>query len=137
MNSNNSKQASAKNTEQNSRASARGSKRAMASNSGNAIPELKLVDGKYIIVESSGVNTRYEPVVLLLMYYAHPNPVEISYLEHRTGYSGGITQFRKTVIQRLCDDGRAYLHEDTDEVSISPIGIHYVVEQWPEIFGRK
>ena len=119
--------------ESSSRAKARGSKPAMASNSEKVMPVLKWVDGKYLLVEPSGVNTRYEDVVLLLLHYAHPKSVHVSDLKRWTGYSG-ITQFKNTVMQKLHGDGRAIYDSDTGEVSVTPLGRHFVYERWPVLF---
>lgn len=116
-----------------SRASARGSKRAMNSNNEKAIPVLKLKDGQYRLVEASGYNSDYVGRSLLLLNHAHPNTVSAKELENATGYKGGTKQFGNTVISKMLKDGRAAV-ADNGEVYITPLGRHFVYERWPVLF---
>ena len=117
----------------NGRAPARRKGQKMAKNSGKAAPVVELKDGQFQIVEASGYSSNYDCRVLLALDYQHPKSERISDLKRWTGYAGGVTQFEKTVIQKLRKDGRVCVDNETNEVSITPVGRHFVRTHWPEL----
>ena len=106
---------------------------AMSSRSRNISRVQRLEDGKYRLVPPTECDESYTDQVLKLLEFAYPKSTKVKELKGMTTYQN-ITQFRTSMIHKLHDQGLVHYDADTDEVSITPLGRHYVYERGLVIF---
>ena len=108
----------------------------MANEASSNVPKVKLEDGLYRIVFPVDRHNRYKSLVLLALNLAPQKSAAVKDLQTWTAYRN-YSQFKTTVIQKLHDQGLVKYDSETGDVSITPPGVLFAINQWPELFGRQ
>lgn len=99
------------------------------------IPVIWEVGSQMRVLSPSERKLKAREKILILLYYAHPDPLTVESLLAYTEYdTKNKSRFRNSIIQRLHSEDLVHHNKNDDQVHLSPLGLQFVEKNLPLSF---